>query len=289
MKKIMIDPGHAGYYYNKSPVNDNYYESRAMWELANYLANALIARGFYVGMTRDSIQLDPELTYRGRLAKGFDAFISLHSNAASNANADAPWLIHYSSDDLTGIDEESKKLAHALGPVISELMGVSAPYYYTKACDFDRDGDGRVGDEYYGVLFGAKSVGVPGLIIEHSFHTNAKAAKWLLSDKNLMALAEAEADALAKYYGMEEPMTASERKEFESLEEKVAKLEKELAKLNNAKIQYNWTLACPKWAQATVHKLHQKKILEGDEKGQLRLTEDMCRILVMLDRKGLFD
>lgn len=279
MKKIMLDPGHAGYYYNKSPVNDYYYESRAMWELAHHLSKALINRGFDVDMTRYSINDDPELTQRGRCAKGYDLFISLHSNAAANAVADAPWLIHYSSDDMTWVDEESKKIALALGPVISETMGVSAPYYYTKACDFDRDGDGRIGDEYYGVLFGAKSVGVPGLIIEHSFHTNAKAAEWLLSEKNLITLAEAEADALARYYGMEEPMTTAERKEFEALEKKFDEHIKE----------YDWTLACPEWAQSTVNKLHQKKILKGDEHGQLNLTMDALRILVILDRQGLFD
>ena len=279
MKKIMIDPGHAGYYYNKSPVNESYFESRVMWELAAYLSSALVNRGFVVDMTRYSINDDPELSDRGRRAKGYDLFISLHSNAASNAKADAPWLIHYSSDDRTGLDEESKKIARILGPVVSETMGVSAPYYYTKACDFDRDGDGRIGDEYYGVLFGAKSVGVPGLIIEHSFHTNAKAAEWLLSDKNLMALAEAEADALAKYYGMEEPMTTAEKKDFEALEKRV----------NEHLKEYDWTLACPEWAQSTVHKLHQKGVLKGDEKGQLNLTLDALRILVILDRQGLFD
>lgn len=289
MKKIMLDPGHAGYFYNKSPVNDNYYESRVMWEFAELLADALTNRGFVVNMTRYSINDDPELTERGRQAKGHDLFISLHSNAASNALADAPWLIHYSSDDRTWVDEESKKIAQALGPVVSNTMGVSAPYYYTKACDFDRDGDGRIGDEWYGVLFGAKSVGVPGLIIEHSFHTNAKAAEWLLDEKNLMTLAEAEADTLASYYGMEEPMTEAEKKEFISLNNKVKELENEIKKLGNAKPQYNWTLACPEYAQATIHKLTQKKILKGDEHGQLNLTEDMCRLLVMLDRQGLFD
>lgn len=275
----MLDPGHAGYYYNRSPVNPNYYESAIMWEFANYLRAALEEYGFEVGLTRYSIHDDPELTERGRRARGYDLFLSLHSNAANNKYADAPWIIHYSSDDATYVDEESTKIAHVLGPVISETMGVSAPYYYTKACDFDRDGDGRTGDEWYGVLFGAKSVGVPGIILEHSFHTNAYAAEWLLRDGNLILLAQAEAAALANYYRMEVPMTTAEKKEFDALKEQV----------NEHTREYDWTLACPNWAQSTVHKLHQKGVLKGDEHGQLNLTMDALRILVILDRQGIFD
>lgn len=288
-KKVMLDPGHAGYYYNRSPVNPNYYESATMWEFAKYLKTALEAYGFEVGMTRYSIHDDPELTERGRRARGYDLFLSLHSNAAGTKYPDAPWIIHYSSDETTQVDEESKKIASILGPVISETMGVSDPYYYTKACDFDRDGDGRIGDEYYGVLFGAKSVGVPGVILEHSFHTNEAAAEWLLNDNNLMNLAQAEADALAEYYGMEAPMTAAEKRDYEALKKQVKKLEGELAKLDNAKIKYNWTTACPAWARPTIHKLTQKGLLKGDENGQLNLNEDLIRVLVILDRQKLFD
>jgi peptidoglycan hydrolase-like protein with peptidoglycan-binding domain len=52
------------------------------------------------------------------------------------------------------------------------------------------------------MLYGAHQAGTPGVIVEHSFHTNPDAAAWLLDDDNLRRLAEAEADALAEYYGM---------------------------------------------------------------------------------------
>ena len=137
------------------------------------------------------------------------------------------------------------------------------------------------------MLFGAKSVGVPGVIIEHSFHTNRKAAEWLLNETNLDKLAEAEAEALARYYGLEDkPMTKAEKAAFDALAEKVKKLEKSIS---NVKPKYNWTLACPTWAHDTVHKLLQKGYLKGDQNGQLNLSEDMCRILVILDRAGDFD
>jgi len=46
-------------------------------------------------------------------------------------------------------------------------------------------------------------VGTPlYLLIEHSFHTNTAAAKWLSQDGNLEKLAEAEAELLAEHYGV---------------------------------------------------------------------------------------
>ena len=56
--------------------------------------------------------------------------------------------------------------------------------------------------EYYGVLRGSKAVGTKGMIVEHSFHTNLAAAKWLSSNSNLKKMAEAEAEVIADYYGM---------------------------------------------------------------------------------------
>jgi len=41
----------------------------------------------------------------------------------------------------------------------------------------------------------------PALIIEHSFHTNRRAAKWLLEECNLDKLAKAEAQVIAAFFG----------------------------------------------------------------------------------------
>ena len=47
--------------------------------------------------------------------------------------------------------------------------------------------------DYYGVLRGATAVGTPGLILEHSFHTNTAIAAWLLDENHLERLARAQA------------------------------------------------------------------------------------------------
>lgn len=209
--KIMLDAGHYGKY-NRSPAVPAYYESEFTFKFVNMLKAALEAYGFTVGTTRKDQAKDLGLTNRGKTAKGYNLFISIHSNAVGsgvNNSVDYPVAITMVNDDKVSIDEESKAVGEILAQVVASVMGTSqAARTYTKLSINDRDGNGIKDDEYYGVLHGAKLVGVPGIILEHSFHTNAKAAAWLLKESNLQAMAAAEAAALAKYYGMEKSQAA---------------------------------------------------------------------------------
>ena len=45
----------------------------------------------------------------------------------------------------------------------------------------------------------------------------------------------------------------------------------------------------PDWARQTIAKLMEKDLLRGDEKGNLNLSKDMTRTMVILDRAGVFD
>lgn len=45
----------------------------------------------------------------------------------------------------------------------------------------------------------------------------------------------------------------------------------------------------PDWAKPTVQRLMDQDILLGDEKGNLNLSQDMVRTLVILDRAGVFE
>lgn len=289
----MLDPGHSGSRYNASPVYPGYYESNMTWTLAHKLKAALISKGFEVGLTRYDKDEDPDLTDRGRRSAGYDLFLSLHSNAASFEEADYPLMIHMASDDKTDIDEISCEIAHMLGDAVAQAMECDESIYYTKTTDFDRDGNGYVDDEWYGVLFGAKSVGVPGIIIEHGFHTNRRCAMWLSDDKNLTRLAEAEADAIAKYYGSEdvEKMTEAERAELRALREKTEKMERILSE-HDDQIGVKWAYIdenLPTWAASTVKKLADSGYLNGNGENSFELSRLMLRILVMIDRAGCFE
>lgn len=53
-------------------------------------------------------------------------------------------------------------------------------------------------------------------------------------------------------------------------------------------MRYNTVKECPTWAQATIQKLVKKGHLNGNGEG-LDLSVDMVRLLVILDRAGVFD
>lgn len=191
-KKICLDAGHVGSKYNQSPVVKTYYESAMVWALHLKLKAQLEARGFQVVTTRASIDTDLGVYERGTASKGCDVFISLHSNACGTESVDYP-VVYRAYDNKNNVDTLALKLAKKVG----ELMG-------TTQAGRTATRKNSSGGEYYGVLRGARAVGTPCyMLIEHSFHTNAKATKWLSKDANLDKLAVAEADILAEFFGME--------------------------------------------------------------------------------------
>lgn len=202
MPKIMLDAGHYGKR-NQSPVVPSYYESDMNWKLHLKLKTELEKYGFEVSTTRASQNIDRALVERGKSSKGYDLFLSIHSNACNSEKVDRPVGIYLVEDKKSTADEKSKEVAQLLAKVVRDVMKTNdAAQCYSRLNDTDRDGDGKADDNYYGVLHGASLVGTPGVILEHSFHTNTKAAQWLLVESNLQKLAEAEAKALADYYGM---------------------------------------------------------------------------------------
>lgn len=187
----MLDAGHYGSY-NQSPVVPEYWESKRMWTLCEYLASELSAYGFEVRKTRTDINENPEVYIRGRKSEGCDMFISLHSNAAEKESVNRV-DVYAAYDNLN----DSHILAQSLASAVSELMGASGGYVKTRKSE-------KGNFDYYGVLRGARAAGCPLFyLIEHSFHTNEVSARWLIEDKNLRRLAVIEAAVIAEFYGME--------------------------------------------------------------------------------------
>ncbi len=185
--KICLDAGHYGKY-NRSPVVPKYYESDMVWKLHLLQKKYLESYGIQVITTRSSQAKDRQLYDRGAAAKGCNLFISDHSNACATESVDRPVAI-------VTLNGKATALGRQLADVVKEVMGVNDdPKTYTKA--------GNKGTDWYGVLRGAAAVGVGGIILEHSFHTNTRAANWLLDDNNLDKLAKAEAECIAAYYGL---------------------------------------------------------------------------------------
>ena len=190
--KICLDAGHYGKY-NPSPVVPGYYESDMTWALHLKLKARLEEYdGVEVITTRADKDKDLDLVSRGKASKGCNLFISLHSNGVSGADkeyVDYP-VVYYP------ISNAEAALANDLAKLVQNLMGTTQP----GRAVFRKSDNGNW--DYYSVIYGATAVGTPGLIIEHSFHTNTKATKWLMVDANLDKLAEEEAALIAKRYGL---------------------------------------------------------------------------------------
>ena len=202
-RKICLDPGHYAKY-NRCPGIPEYYESEVMWKFHLLLKKELEALGATVITTRANANVDVGLVERGQMSKGCDAFLSLHTNAvgsAMNETVDYVAVYHLSDDATTYCDDVSKEIANKIAPVIANVMGTGQGFrVLTRNAVSDRNGDGFSNDNYYGVLHGARLADTPGLILEHSFHTNSKVVRWLLQDANLERLAKAEAQCLAEYF-----------------------------------------------------------------------------------------
>ncbi|MBQ6041201.1 MAG: N-acetylmuramoyl-L-alanine amidase [Oscillospiraceae bacterium] len=182
---ICLDAGHYGKY-NRSPVNNAYWESDFTWKMHLYLKEELEQYGIQVITTRTDKDTDLALENRGLTAKGCDLFLSIHSNACDSAAEDAPLA-------CCAINGSADELGLMLANCVADVMQTKQRGHIWKR-------EGLRGD-WYGVLRGATKAGTPAILLEHSFHTNPRATAWLLVDANVRRMAKAEAELLARYFG----------------------------------------------------------------------------------------
>lgn len=201
MVKVCLDAGHYGDY-NRCPGIPEYFESRMNWKLHLLLKAELERYGIQVTTTRPDPEKDLGLQARGRAGKGCDLVLSLHSNAVGSASGDKNGM-NESVDYVVAyvpINGSAKDLGDKLARAAAEVMQTrQTPRAATRKSE---KGDW----DYYSVIYGAVSVGVPGIILEHSFHTNTRSVRWLLEESNLQKLAEAEAAVIAAHFGLKAPL-----------------------------------------------------------------------------------
>lgn len=193
--KICLDAGHYGKY-NRSPAVKAYYESDFTWKLHKLLKKYLEEYGITITTTRLLQAVDLELESRGKKAKGCDLFISIHSNAVGSKIdncTDYPLA-------CCSVNGKADTIGLKLAECVEATMNTKQ-----KARILHKRYSATSSKDWYGVLRGAAEVGVPGVLLEHSFHTSTAATNWLLKDANLDKLAQAEAKVIADYYGLKKP------------------------------------------------------------------------------------
>lgn len=190
MLKIMLDPGHgAGKAHNRGFVNiPNFNYSNEgdcnFYYANNFLKPELEKYGITVGMTRKNINDNPNLYQRGRMAKGYDLLISLHSNAVSGiATGTEIW-------DSTNHKESIKPLTDKLTLTISKAIDTN-----NRGTKYRKNNSGS---NYYGIL--RYGLAKHNFIIEHAFHDNyTDCSKYV---KALPEIAKATARVIAEYFGI---------------------------------------------------------------------------------------
>ncbi len=196
--KICIDPGHYGSNYNPG-VAAGYVESNFTWAYHLLLKERLQKYGVEVITTRDTKAEDLGLQARGKKAAGCDLFISVHSNATDNKPEVDAVFAHWSV--RSGGEGIAKKIANALTVFFRSEWG-----YCDDPVMYAQESAKYPGYDYFGVLKGAASVEVPGIIIEHSFHTNKRYCEWAMVEGSLEKMADVEVQAIVDYYGLTLPV-----------------------------------------------------------------------------------
>ena len=257
MVKICIDAGHWGSY-NQSPSDSEYFESKAMWQLQEFLCSRLNELGVQTVKTRTLPELDLPLEQRGERAEGCSLFLSLHSNAVAGNTVrdDIDYPVAYVS--ISGeADDIGLRLAQCVEQTMSTVQKARIEHKR-----------GSSGKDYYGVLRAAQSKGVPGVILEHSFHTNSRSVRWLGQSDNLRLLADREAKLIAEYFGVSLPDEPQ-------------------------KTVYRYLTDVPQQDgfRAVIAELMEAGVIRGDggSPAAIDLSRDMVRLLVMLHRAGVFD
>ncbi len=193
MIKVMIDPGHAPGNTNKGPTG--YYEYQGVWKISNYLKEILQAKGIQVDFTRIWEQ-DPELYARGQKAKGYDLFISEHTNA-NDGKTRGVEVFH----DVN--KPQDKIFADKLAGNVASVMG--NPNRGAKTRVYTENGKIY---NYYGVIRGAAATDCKHiLLIESGFHDNAVDEAFLKLDENLNKIAQAQAEIILEFLGVKEDMS----------------------------------------------------------------------------------
>lgn len=206
---LCLDPGH--YKGSSGACEDDglvYEECTFVLEVGLQVRDLLRDRyGITCRMTRETKDIElfghrngeSSVEDRGLYAEGCDLFVSLHTNAnGAGTNKYPEWyqplymnkpmviLNTLACDDPVAVElanEVGARLAHenyALGIAENETFATMEAGNVVEWFDWKDDDPSTAGlvcrrtgsqGDYYGVLRGSNAVGVPGLIIEHAYHT----------------------------------------------------------------------------------------------------------------------
>ena len=207
---IAIDPGHGGT--DPGASGNGVVEKDANWAIAMACVNELNTySGVKVVVTRTQNETVSGLDTRVQRAvkQGADVVISIHCNSVDGA-PDANGVETFVPNDTNYLYEQTRVPGYGLGSAIQKKL-VSLGFYdrtvkvrNSASGTMYKDASGKdVGiADYYGIIYNSRINGIPGIIVEHGFVSNASDAAKLKDSTWLTKIGVADATAIAEYYGL---------------------------------------------------------------------------------------
>lgn len=191
MFRMLISAGHgAGIAHKRGATcynegDNNYYYSLELKKAMEQYEDVL------VDLIRKNINDNPSISQRSAMGKGYDLYYSGHSNAVTGNPAVR------GTEVWDSVEKPNRELAKALCDAVAETFG-----HNNRGVKYR---EGKPGWNWYGELRlnGADSA----MIVEHGFHTNMHDCSFFKN--NHKELAETEANAIAKHYGLKKKSTGA--------------------------------------------------------------------------------
>ena len=192
---VALDPGHGGS--DPGACANGLKEKDLTLSIARYCQALLQRSGISVIMTRTT-DTYVGLSDRVKIAAdgGATVFVSIHINSAiaTTAQGCEVWVPNNSS-----YNNDTHVAGNGLGEkIVAKLTALGLKNRGVKTRDSENGSkypNGSVAD-YYTVINGARQRGIPGIIVEHAFITNAHDAVMLASDAMLKKMGEADAQGI---------------------------------------------------------------------------------------------
>lgn len=199
---VVLDAGHGGS--DPGAQANGVVEKNANLKIAQYCKAELEEySGITVYMTRNS-DAYLSLAQRAQVAinKRADLFVSLHNNSNTSPGPCGANVYYPNSNYNANVGKNGKALAEIIQSKLTALGLASGGIHIRNSENGTKYPDGSLAD-YYGVIKRCKENGIPALIVEHAFISNAGDAKnYLSSDAQLKKLGVADATGIAEYYGL---------------------------------------------------------------------------------------
>lgn len=255
--KILLISGHGGTPYDSGATGNGYTEAVETRRMANAVAPLLRNYGFDVSIYDQSQDAYKVVTQGGSLPlSGVSYVMEFHLNAAANdyggngRTTGSEIFVHVNEKGI-GVEQAILKRLAALG--------------------FTNRGVKR--SSGLAVLKHVYKRGISHALIETCF----------IDDKDDMELYKAKFNEIAK--AIADGVAEGFGKEVDDMTE--AQVKQIVSDMQQAEI-YDTVEECPAWARDTVQKLVNKGYLEGNADGDLDMSYDFMRMLVINDRAGVY-